>query len=697
MFDALANHFTPLVTNIQVRADAHAIDSGHPDPFAAGGEEVVSSAGTFGDVSRFLQILPGVVATSDLSNEVLVRGGHPMENLFLVDGIEVPNINHVALAGTTGGFGPMIDSAVIQSVKMYTGGYGAQYPEFLSSVTEIHTLDPSQASSHAEGDFGIQGFGGLADKTIHGSDLLVSAHRGLLNFMQAAGIGNLPSYTNEFARLRHNDQAGNRFVLLHVGGWDSVSIDPCANDPDETSSINSQYSGSRETTGAEWQQTYSSRAFGVADVSDSEQLEHIHQQDQMISPTKFNEVMVHCPIPTALAHLTPVYAENSNSAFTTAGYRFQWSARSISLLAGSNFWLQRPQYDVQQPLGAYSPYSAAPVRADNTSFNSGFSTGQTGSYAEATVHPRQSLAVSAGARVQTFAFGDHTTVTPRISLRYGLGEHAGIHLAFAQYAQTPPFIYMLAYPQNHSLRPMRSTHEIVGMDFRFGAAAQIQVEAYNKVYRDIPASTEYPSVNLHDMVDLLGQQFVWLPMNSEARGTSSGIEVSDLTRIGSSLTLRASVAYSRAEFAGMDRVLRPSNFDLPWIVNVEGLQRLGRGYQFASRYSYATGRPYTPFNAPASVAQNRPIYDVTRMNSLRVQYYGRLDAQVNKELTPHGVHLEIYAGVDNLLNRANFLSYVWLPRMDQYRNGHISASNPPIKEIDQMPIFPTIGLRYIFR
>jgi outer membrane receptor protein involved in Fe transport len=237
------------------------------------------------------------------------------------------------------------------------------------------------------------------------------------------------------------------------------------------------------------------------------------------------------------------------------------------------------------------------------------------------------------------------------------------------------------------MAPMRDIHEVIGMDVGLVPSSQIRIEAYNKKYSNIPASTEYPSVDLHDMVDTLGQQFVWLPMNSGAVGKSSGIEVSDLTRIGSSLVLRGSVAYSRAMFAGLDHVSRPSNFDFPWIANVEGLKRFGRGYEVSSRYGYATGRPYTPFDFPDSMAQNRPIYDVNRMNALRVPYYGRLDAQMNKDAQVHHVHLEIYAGVNNILDRSNFLTYVWMPRM--------KGASHKVDEIDQMPIFPNGGIRYI--
>jgi hypothetical protein len=612
-----------------------------------------------------------------------------MENLFLVDGIEVPNINHVATLGTTGGFAPMIDVGIVQGIKLYSGGYDARYPERLSSVTEIRTLDSAHTSGHAEIDVGIQGFGGLAERSLRGGDLLVSAHHGIMDLMGNSfqmGMGGLPSYTNEVSRFRHNDASGNRLTLLQVAGWDSIQVTPCAGDTAETSSIDSQYTGWRETTGAEVQRVYSTHSFGVASVSDSEQIEHIHQQEQILTPLNFAQVILDCPIPAALAIQTPVYMEDSNNAFSNASYRYEWATRAFAFSAGSAVWLQRPDYQIQQPIGAFSPYSTDEVRADSTSFASDFSTGETGSYAQFTGRPFKPLEVSAGARVQTFALGNHTTITPRVSLRYSIGEFVGIHVAYASYAQMPPSVYMLSYPENRSMLPMRSTHEVAGMDFGFVRSSQIRIEAYKKQYTDIPASTEYPTVNLHDMVDMLGQQFVWLPLNSGGSGKSSGIELSDLSRIGSTLTLRGSIAYSRAMFEGLDHVLRPSNFDFPWILNLVALKRFSHGYEISSRYGYATGRPYTPLDMPDTIAQNRPVYDVTQMNAVRAPYYARLDAQMNKDVIVRGLHMEIYAGVNNILDRQNFLSYVYLPR-----------THCQVTTINQMPIFPNFGLRYVFR
>jgi hypothetical protein len=80
------------------------------------------------------------------------------------------------------------------------------------------------------------------------------------------------------------------------------------------------------------------------------------------------------------------------------------------------------------------------------------------------------------------------------------------------------------------------------------------------------------------------------------------------------------------------------------------------------------------------------------MNSERAPYYQRWDAQTTKDLIVHHRHLMIYAGVDNILNRSNFLAYVWMPRDD------LGAKNRnPVSQVNQIPIFPNFGLRLILR
>jgi hypothetical protein len=691
LFDAVAGHIAPVLTTIEVQGIEESIETASPNVMSAGGQDVLTTAGTFGDISRYLQLFPGVVASSDVSNQLLVRGGHPMENLFLVDGIEVPNINHLANANTTGGFGPMIDAAVIQGLDFYSGGFAAKYPERLSSVTEFHSLDDVYGRRHLELDLGIQGVGGLVEQRVRRGDLLVSAHHGLVNLVsQNVGINGVPSYDNELTRYRRRNSSGGSMTVLNVAGRDRISITPCPSDPWETSTINSTYEGWRETTGVELQHVHSLHSFSSFNVSDSEQVEHIHEADQVPNPLKPMIKAGSCSTVQSFVQTLPVYSEDSNNAFSTAKYNYQYARGGISMSAGSAFWLQRPQFDVDQPNGAFSPYDPTMTRMDATSFHSSPAVGESGTYAETMFHPVKALSISAGGRLQTFAFGSHVTATPRVSAAYQLGESTAVHVTYAGYAQMPPYAYMVAYPVNRTMSPMRATHEIAGMDFGGIPHSHLRAEAYLKRYSDIPVSTEYSGVTLHTMVDMLGEQTVWLPMTTGGRGEAAGIELSDRTHIGTRFQALGSIAYARAKFAGTDGVLHPSNFDLPWIMNAAGVEKLGRGYVVSARYGYTTGRPYTPFNMAASAAQNRPVYDLSQINVPRSPAYSRLDAQLNKELKVRAMLFEVYLGVDNLLNHENFLSYAWMPRAQHRSGGQVGT-------LWQTPIFPNFGVRMIVR
>ncbi len=97
--------------------------------------EIAKTAGVLQDVSRYLSTLPGVVTGSaDFRNDIIVRGGSPLENLFMVDNIEIPNINSFANFSSAGGLVSLLDVQLIEDVTFLTGGYPAPYTNRLSSV-----------------------------------------------------------------------------------------------------------------------------------------------------------------------------------------------------------------------------------------------------------------------------------------------------------------------------------------------------------------------------------------------------------------------------------------------------------------------------------------------------------------------------------------------------------------------------------
>jgi hypothetical protein len=155
-------------------------------------------------------------------------------------------------------------------------------------------------------------------------------------------------------------------------------------------------------------------------------------------------------------------------------------------------------------------------------------------------------------------------------------------------------------------------------------------------------------------------------------------------------------------YAAADGLLRPGNYDFPVVANVLFSAYLLHGIQISVRNTYATGRPYTPFNIALSREQSRGIYDLTKVNALRGPFYNRLDIDFNRDFRIGRGYMNVHAGVENALNRQNFLGLVWEsfcnPRPGAAACGLTPNFSPgvPESELTQMPAFPSGGVRYRF-
>ena len=102
-----------------------------------GPEEIRRTPGGQNDISRSLLALPGVASGVDVRNDLLVRGGGPSENAYFVDGIEIPQINHFATQGASGGALGLLNVDFIREATFYTGGFPVRYGDAASSVLVV--------------------------------------------------------------------------------------------------------------------------------------------------------------------------------------------------------------------------------------------------------------------------------------------------------------------------------------------------------------------------------------------------------------------------------------------------------------------------------------------------------------------------------------------------------------------------------
>jgi outer membrane receptor protein involved in Fe transport len=93
------------------------------------------STGGDADIAQYLPVLPGVIFTGDQGGQLYIRGGSPVQNKILLDGMTIYNPFHSI------GFYSVFETETIRSVDVYTGGFGAEYGGRISAVVDIKTRE----------------------------------------------------------------------------------------------------------------------------------------------------------------------------------------------------------------------------------------------------------------------------------------------------------------------------------------------------------------------------------------------------------------------------------------------------------------------------------------------------------------------------------------------------------------------------
>ncbi|MEY4111051.1 MAG: hypothetical protein RLZZ46_1406, partial [Bacteroidota bacterium] len=154
-------------------------------------EEIKSNPGGNFDISRVVQALPGVAGSTGqgggFRNDIIIRGGGPNENVFYLDGIEIPQINHFATQGSAGGPAGILNVSFIEDVTLNSSSFSSRFDNALSSIFQFKQREGS--SQRLQGNLRLSGTevaltteGPLGNKTT----FLASARRSYLDFLFAA-------------------------------------------------------------------------------------------------------------------------------------------------------------------------------------------------------------------------------------------------------------------------------------------------------------------------------------------------------------------------------------------------------------------------------------------------------------------------------------------------------------------------------
>ncbi|HEY6508722.1 MAG TPA: carboxypeptidase regulatory-like domain-containing protein, partial [Vicinamibacterales bacterium] len=228
--------------------------------FLIGADAVLSSAGALQDVLRYVQALPGaVIGTDDFRNDLIVRGGSPLENLYIVDNVEIPNINSFATFASAGGTVSMLDAWLIQDVTFLTGGYPAPYGNRTSSVLQVSQREGSRQRTSGRATVGFAGAGAVVEGPLGTSrrgSWVASVRRSFLDlFVDDIGIGGVPAQYTFNAKVLYDLSPRDRVWIVNVSGADRVrlGLTETSDMSEELSNLDIRYRGVRSATGFNWQ------------------------------------------------------------------------------------------------------------------------------------------------------------------------------------------------------------------------------------------------------------------------------------------------------------------------------------------------------------------------------------------------------------------------------------------------------------
>ncbi|MGE3062811.1 MAG: carboxypeptidase-like regulatory domain-containing protein [bacterium] len=172
------------------------------------------------DIMRVLQLLPSVVASSDFSSALYVRGGSPDQNLILYDNSPIMNPFHL------GGVLSTFETNAVKEAEFYAGGFPQSYPNRLSSVIDVKSINPTKDDFHAVLDASILAVNLFLESKIYdGLSFFVSGRRTYFDKILPLINFDFPYYFYDItAKLDYSPNKNTRAAFTYFNSSDILKL-----------------------------------------------------------------------------------------------------------------------------------------------------------------------------------------------------------------------------------------------------------------------------------------------------------------------------------------------------------------------------------------------------------------------------------------------------------------------------------------
>lgn len=661
-------------------------------------EEVKANPGGNFDVSRVIQVLPGVSGgTTPNRNDIIVRGGGPSENVYYLDGIEIPVLNHFQTQGASGGATGILNVSFIQDLQLTSSAFNSKYHNALASTIVVtqRNGNPNQLSGNVRlsgSEFAAMLEGPLSKKTT----FMVSARRSYLQFLfKLLDLPIRPDYYDFQYKVNHKIDNKTELTFIGLGAIDNFKLAVPKNSDAENEYItraNPLIKQWNYTVGATLKRLVSNGYYTVA----------VSRNTFFNGADRYED--------NANKQGDKLYELNSHE--TENKLRFDMNKYINGWKSSYGADVQYAQYDADI-LNVVSPN----VTVTSQSAIDLFKFGAYGHVSKYLLGDK--LLISGGARADINTFTDSglnplRSLSPRISSSYSINNQWNISASVGSYYKLPVYT-MLGFADNNGtlankdLKYINSVHYTIGTEFAPKNSLRFTFEAFYKDYNDYPVSstngisfanigTDYSAVG--------GDKYT-----SVGKGRVYGLEAYVQQKLINKIFYLASATVYKSEFAGIDNNYRRSTWDYGFIFSTTLGYKFKNNWDVGVKYRIAGGQPYTPFDMAKSTATylsaGKGTYDYSQLNNKQLPLFNQLDLRIDKKLNFKSVSLNLFADLQNvLLYKAPLLPKFTFERLDD-NSGFKTTDDQPIKpdgsnatplilEQSSANVVPSIGFIFEF-
>jgi len=666
-------------------------------------EEIEKSPGGNRDISKVIQSFPGVASTPAQRNDVIVRGGGPSENTFYLDGIEIPNINHFATQGASGGPAGIINADFLREVNLYTGAFPANKGNALSSVIDLYQVDGNPEKLNFRGSVGASDLAVTLNGPIgENTSFIASYRRSYLQFLfKLLELPFLPKYNDYQFKIKTRLNAKNEISLISIGSYDNNNLNMDANETEEQQFILGYLAESFQWSyaiGAVYKH-YGEKGYDTWVLSRN----YLHNQ-----AIKYQDNIMEDPYKTLDYDSDEI--ENKFRYEHTSTYK-----GGLRLNYGAN--LEYAKFYAKTFNKLYVNNES--VTLDTESFLDMFTWGVFGQLSKELLAKR--LVLSFGLRADASSYNDQMSnlmnqLSPRISASFLLTTGWYLNFNTGRFYQLPAYTTMGFKNEEgilvnkSELQYIQSDHIVAGIEWLPNTESKMSMEGFYKKYHNYPYSL-VDSISLASKgadFGLFGNE----PVKSIADGRAYGAEFLYRNRdlFGSNVTISYTLVRSETQPTNSnlsDLGWIPTTWDNVHLLNIYGFRQFKGNWQLGFKWRFVGGQPYTPYDYYTSSLVDYwdvtgfPASDYSQFNQFRYESFHQLDLRVDKEWFLSRVTINVYLDIQNAYNYKTTSSTFLIQELDANGNPIIENPEDPaelqryrMKELESMAgtVLPTVGV-----